>query len=545
MMQTGMTFAPESTMLLTDSELLDSYLSYRRRYDLLQDDKDVNLDNYAKQVAICQDEYVNRGNPLEGLAFDASARMATLMGSNVDDLDSKSLNLRILYNTDNVVGAKLAAKALDQDPANVEASNEAAGGRKALEADVTIRSIDEMPQKEAQQASSVWQFIDQTVMSVGQSWLLSKVTGLFGGSPLLSSVVGIGGRQILNNTGIMPASIAPILELVKPLLPKQAQESVDHVIDALQPKTEEQLEQERVDAYNPVAIHDSMATAVLATGAVTSESLREAMRVNGEVIGANGIMAHAGTNVHDTDCVYEMVATSTTAAETAFDERLASGEDCSEDMHYYYMSLFEGLAGYNEGVLTGASSVYGEEDPQLGASVQGLGYTNGQYCSAAITSLRKYDEQYHFMTEEDWAKLDGYNFVGVGSLSTYIPEYSFPEETFEDPGVLVSEESVDGMSSSDEEDASEVPVIPKPDSKTFDTESDVQSVVRNDAFVMSDKERQTDVLQTPVSDDNKVQNSEDSVKKREERVRQAKELEDKVAGGSKDSGLNLNAGMSY
>lgn len=521
MMNTGMV-SPVSSY--SDSTLLDSYISYRRRFDLLQGEADVDLDSYASKIAAYQDEYVNRGNSLEMLSSDAAVRVTSLMSSDVADLTDEEVNLRILCDQTNVDRAKLAAAALNQNPDDIEASNAAAGGREALEANVSIRSVEDVPKEENQGVSPVWSFVDQTVMTVGQSWLLSKVTSLFGGSGIVSTLVGVGGRQLLNGVGILPNSIAPILEMVKPLLPKSAQAGVDHVIDALQPKTEEQLEEERFDRYSTLAIGDSMAESVDGMGKYTTESIAEAMYLNGEVIGSNGVMSNVGeTGLESAENVREMVVLSTTAAETGFDERIAAGEDCSEDMRYYYMSLFAGLDGYNQGVVNGVYSTYGEGDPAIESAGIGLGYVNNQYCVPAIASLRRYDAQYHFMTEEDWATLDSYDFIGVGPLSTYDPEAAAEVETEEPSAEELSGEQTEDAPGVEHEEVQEDPSTKSPE---------ISSEERPEKLPESGDDLQAEQESgSPVTD---------AMKKRLERLKMAQEMQDRVVDTESGTKMNLD-----
>jgi hypothetical protein len=311
--------------------------------------------------------------------------------------------------------------------------------------------------------------------------------------------------------------------MVKPLLPEPAQKGIDHVVEALTPKTEEQLEEERFDKYSTIALHDSMETSVMAANDATAESVREAMRVNGEVIGSNGVMANVGTDGFESaSSVNEVVGLSTTAATTSFDERIAAGEDCGEDMRYYYMSLFEGLDGYNEGATTGIKATYDPESPEYTSAFAGLGHVNGQYCDAAIASLREYDNQYHFMTEEDWKKLDSYHFVGVDEpLSAYVPtsERVKAEETAQP-----IDEKAEGQ---EEETGEKIPTSAQAGKEIDQAESE--------------KTEQTSAKQ-PSTESEKA---DDATSKRGARVQQAEELEQRVTGGKTDDGPDLKGGMGY
>ena len=524
----------------SDTDLLDSYISYRRRYDLLQGDESVNLDAYKTEIAAYQDEYVNRGNTLDMLSSDAGARIASLLATDVNDLTDDEVSLRFLCDTGKGTQAKIVAKALDQNPEDVGAANQAAGGREALTADVNIRSIEDVPVEEQQQASPVWQFIDQAAMNIGQSWLLSKVTRLFGGSTMASMLIGAGGRQLLSGVGVLPNSIAPILELVKPLLPEQAQKGLDSVIDSLQPKSEEQLEEERTSKYSSLALGDSMAQSIDAAGEYTAESIHDAMYANGQVIGGSDVMVHVGEHgPEEATSVRDMVVLSNVAAETGFDERIAAGEDCSEDMRYYYMSLFSGLAGYNEGVIDGAYELYGPDSPELAATGVGLGYVNGQYCSAAMASLRRYDAEYHFMTEEDWATLDSYNFIGVGPLSTYEPEYAIDTEA------IVQAHAED---TAQEEASAETPTEESEVPETQAEEDPAQSLETADDKTVDKKDepskklekKEEAVEETPVKKEGQADTKESPKEdKHDERVKQAEALEQQVAGAPKQSKLGI------
>ena len=302
-----------------------------------------------------------------------------------------------------------------------QAANTARKTEKVLDADMTVRDVNDLSLN-LPETNELLAFVQRAAIDVGSFSLIKGVTKGVTGSKFAGWIAGLAGTYFLDSTDILPESFEPILQAVKGMLPESAQETMDKVIDFFfffSKADYEAAEAERFDRYVPLALEDSMKRSLDSAGGVKVESLREAMRVNGEVIGANGVALYVGEHGLDSaSSVATIVKGSTSAAEDVFDERLAAGEDCNDLMHDYYMSVFEGLDGYNEGVKQGIVSAYdkGEETTDkdranMEKALYGLEYINVQYCEEAWRSLKEYDDKYHFMTEEDYEKLASYGFV--------------------------------------------------------------------------------------------------------------------------------------
>ena len=525
---------------MSDTGLVDSYMSNYQMLTLLKEDETFDQDACRDRLMQILQEFSSRGlGDEQNLADDANARSTALLATDVNDLTDNEVTLRYLVGSMGANSARMVAEALNKDPSDVKGASDIVGGRQALEAGVTVRSLDSVPEVE-DKTNGVAQFADSAVVTLGQSWLLSKVSNLFGGrGSLLGTVISLGGSKLLSNGGSLTNSFVPILEVVRDVLPESMKGIVDPVIDALKPKTEEEKAAERFDTYTTLAVGDSMES-IKQAGDVTSESLREAMRVNGEFVASNGIMSNMGAEGADSEVaqagmtsVRDVVTVSTSAAEAGFDARIAAGEDCSEDMRYYYMSMFEGLDGYNEGVRTGIDTTYAVDDPARAQAEVGLAYTNGVYCDEAMASLRAADDKYHFMTDEDWARLDSYEFVGVdGPLSEYVPQSQRTatiQQTEQQPDEFTEEQPV-----------SEQPGLqPAAEEEEEEEEADVNSVSNESGS----KKLQTPVEQTqdPQTessvDDHEEPNSEkidpeqaqaEADAKHEARVKKAEELEKRV-----------------
>ena len=525
---------------MTDTGLVDSYMSNYQMLNLLKGDEAFDQEACKDRMRQILQEFSGRGlGDEQNLANDANARSTALMATDVNDLTDNEVTLRYLLGSMGTGAAQAVAAALNANPEDVQGASQVAGGRQALEAGVTVRSLESVPEVE-DKTNGTAQFADSAVVTLGQSWLLSKVSNLFGGrGSFLGTVVSLGGSKLLSNGGSLTNSFVPILEVVRDILPESMKPIMDPVIDALKPKTEEERAAERFDTYTTLAVGDSMES-IKQAGDVTSESLREAMRVNGEFVATNGIMANMGADGYDSavaqegmGSVRDVVGISTSAAEAGFDARIAAGEDCSEDMRYYYMSLFEGLDGYNEGVRTGIDTTYAVDDPARAQAEAGLGYTNGVYCDEAMTSLRAADAKYHFMTEEDWAKLDGYEFVGVeGPLSEYVPqaqrtatieqtEQQADEFTEEEPQEEQANPQQAPVEDEDEEEAEAGTTNTKTESKKLQKPNEPEAENQSEEAKSGNAE-----MKSPEKDPEELKAEADA--KHEERVRKAEEVKERV-----------------
>ena len=523
---------------MTDTGLVDSYMSNYQMLNLLNGDAAFDQEACRERMTQILKEFSGRGlGDEQNLANDANARSTALMATDVNDLTDNEVTLRYLLGGMGAGAAQAVAAALNANPDDVKGAGDVAGGRQALEAGVTVRSLDSVPEVE-DKTNGTAQFADSAVVTLGQSWLLSKVSNLFGGrGSFLGTMVSLGGSKLLSSGGSLTNSFVPILEVVRDVLPESMKGIMDPVIDALKPKTEEEKAAERFDTYTTLAVGDSMES-IKQAGDVTSESLREAMRVNGEFVATNGIMANMGADGKDSEVakegmgsVRDVVGISTEAAEAGFDARIAAGEDCSEDMRYYYMSLFEGLDGYNEGVRTGIDTTYAVDDPARAQAEAGLGYTNGVYCDEAMTSLRAADAKYHFMTEEDWAKLDSYEFVGVeGPLSEYVPQAQRTatlEQTEQQPDEFSEEPS-------QEEQANLQPINPQEEEEdetvksTGKTESKKLQMQTAPGAETHPEEEKSGNAELNSSQKDPEQAKAEADAKHEERVRKAEELKERV-----------------
>lgn len=307
---------------------------------------------------------------------------------------------------------------------DAKAANAVVRTEKVLDADVTVRDVEDLSINNPE-GNELLALLQRGVIDVGSFAVLKGVTSSLTGSKLAGWAAGLGGTFFLRSAGVLPESFEPILKFAKNILPESTHGVIDTLIDKLHVPTKEDYEAaeaERFARYTPIALEDSMGRSVKSAGVVTTDSLREAMRVNGEVIGSNGTILRVGQEgMQEAACVNNLVTGSVVAAEDVFDQKIAAGEDCNQMMHDYYMQLFEGLDGYNSGVKSGIVSAYGKDQASANEAMHGLGYVNRQYCEAVMKSLKEYDDKYHFMTDEDYIMLDSYGFEGVETLSDYTP----------------------------------------------------------------------------------------------------------------------------
>ena len=71
-----------------DEDLLDFYLSWTRRKELLKDESDTDIAYYDEHIQAIVDEYVSRGYSEDDLTADAESREAMIMSADEADLKS-------------------------------------------------------------------------------------------------------------------------------------------------------------------------------------------------------------------------------------------------------------------------------------------------------------------------------------------------------------------------------------------------------------------------------------------------------------------------
>ena len=349
-----------------------------------------------------------------------------------------------------------------EDAQDAKAAQAAVRTEKVLNGDNTVRPIEEMSYN-APEENSFMALLQRGVIDIGSFALLKGVTSGVTGSKIAGWVAGIGGTALLRMTDILPKSIEPALQWVKKLLPESAQEGMDKFINLIHIPQEEDYEaanRERMSRYKDVALRDSMGRSAWSADIFYSdEVIHDSLKVNGKAVAEYGVLQYCGEEGREsTASVNETLHESLNKAEQVFDEKMAAqaagngdGYDWQEEMRRYYWQMMYGLQGYSDGAREGIASLYdghtdtmagkakdkvasmfgkgsnSEENQERRANAEmGLAYVDCDYASTVMASLKRMDDKYHFMRDEDWLKMGSLQIYGVDTASLYMYDGTEP-----------------------------------------------------------------------------------------------------------------------
>ena len=327
-----------------------------------------------------------------------------------------------------------------------------------MNGEMTVRSIDEVSYDEPE-SNSMMAFLQHAAIDLGSFAVLKGVTGKLTGSKLAGWVAGIGGTALLDVTDILPESIEPALQWVKQFLPEGGQKALDKFIDVIHvPQAEEYAaaDADRMGRYKDIALTDSMGRSVWSADVFyDDEVINHSLKVNGRAVAEYGVLQRVGEDGRESSAVVkETLEESLTKAEGVFNEKMEAmkngngdGYDWNEEMRRYYWQMLYGLEGYSDGAVSGINDIYScsealkDKDNAVNKAhaMDGLAYVNCDYAQTVLDSLHEMDDKYHFMTMDDWIKLDSLEIHGVESLSDYVPGQEMQPVGLENP----TAESVD------------------------------------------------------------------------------------------------------
>lgn len=320
------------------------------------------------------------------------------------------------------------------------AANAAVRTEKVLRGDVTVRSLDEVSFQMPEE--NKWASLMQRgVIDLASFAVLKGVTGKVTGSNLAGWVVGIGGTAAGRALNILPRSFEPALQFVRQFLPESAQSKLDKFIKFIHVPGKEEMEAakaDQMDRYRELALGDSIGRSAWSADIFYNDNVvKNALRNNGKAVAESGVLQDVGEDGREScSIVTSTIDVSISQAEQVFDKKMTAqkagngdGYDWNDEMRRYYFQMLNGLEGYSDGAKQGIVEHYGSAEAKLDKNnalnmvyaQEGLAYVNCDYASRVMESLKKMDNQYHFMEMEDWVKLDSLNIYGIESLSDYQP----------------------------------------------------------------------------------------------------------------------------
>ena len=294
--------------------------------------------------------------------------------------------------------------------------------RSVLNADVTVPDKDTVSKQKIIEGSG----IQPMIMAAGSGLGIYAVSGLFTDNKLLRFGLAAGGAFLLYKSGVLPESFEPILQKAKGIMPASMQPVMDGLISKVHVSSKEEIAAvygDQMDRYTPIALDKSL-QGLDAAGGVPNHALANALQVNGQAVGENGVFLNVGQD-GDTSAkpVGDLVSETVGNADRVWNSRLASKnadkEAIHNDMRDYYMGMMEGLEAYDKGAMTGIKKAHGKSAKDMESAEKGLVSVNKEYTQAVMDSMLAQNEKTHFLTQEDFDKLDRLEIEGVGKLSEY------------------------------------------------------------------------------------------------------------------------------
>ena len=349
-----------------------------------------------------------------------------------------------------------------EDAQDARAAQAAVRTEKVLNGENTVRPIEEMSYN-APDENAFMALLQRGVIDIGAFALLKGVTGSLTGSKVAGWVAGIGGTIFLRMAEILPKSIEPALQWVKKLLPESAQEGMDKFIQMIHiPQAEdyEAADRERMSRYKDVALRDSMGRSAWSADIFyNDEVIHDSLKVNGRAVAEYGVLQYCGEMGREsTASINSTLTESLGQAERVFDTKMTAeaagngdGYDWSDEMRRYYWQMMYGLQGYSDGAREGIGALYdgksdtvtgkatnavanlfgkgsnSEENQERRANAEmGLAYVNCDYASTVMASLKRMDDKYHFMRDEDWLRFGSLQIYGVDTANLYMYDGTEP-----------------------------------------------------------------------------------------------------------------------
>ena len=407
---------------MSDDELIESYMANKYSRQAVEAGilADGNVDIYATNEDTCRKALTQNGYTSAMLDDEMSMRLSMWETMASDELSESQRHIlqcsQELANNGPVYSDDLTPPSVDNTPDHSKTENvrEMFSGLGA--------GLGEM---------SAGQAAQRLAWDAGSFFVLKGLTNKFTGNNFLSWVVGLGGTALLRGTGTLPESFAPVVNFAKKFLPDSLQDKADQLATNLGGATPEQKHQADLNENRDVYVESSVsavdniaeATASDAVSSAGQHRIEDEMRENGTELAQKGVFYDIGQNgMESASAVRGSVQASIATATESFNVRMENGEDVTEDMRAYYKGMLSSLEAYSMGAEDGIYATYSDAQSRNKA-IEGLSYVNCTYADEVMSNLKAANDQYQFMSMEDWIEVDSLNIKGVGTLSEYYPGY--------------------------------------------------------------------------------------------------------------------------
>lgn len=284
--------------------------------------------------------------------------------------------------------------------------------------------------------------IDRGIVSLGEFWILKKVTG----NALIAGVATFG----LQAVGVLPKSMKPVLNAVTGFvgedstvgkmlsgiadkLPdsKDDEKSLADKVASSAEAKQDKAEKDASDKTNSTVderVKSDMSSMKTITAKQSSGELdvSRQMAANGKAVAKDGVLLTAA-NKADNDQEFEDIKTMSMTMAAGLEEKAqsmvgTSGNLSDKDkktLATQCMNVMNGMNAYDDGALEQIKTQYGENTPRSEQAKAGLGKVMNMSVTPMMDAIKEMDGKYHFLSKEDKQRLSNMEITGVTNYDDY------------------------------------------------------------------------------------------------------------------------------
>lgn len=283
--------------------------------------------------------------------------------------------------------------------------------------------------------------LDRGAVSLGEFWLLKKVTG----NTLIAGVATFG----LQAVGILPKSMKPILNAVTGFVGKDSTvgKALTNISDKLgddkssenKTKSEKHLsedeqkqdakEKDKSDKTRSTVderVKSDMSSVKTAATADKALSINKYMSANGKSVVDDGVLLTAANkSVTDTEItdIQTMMNTSAAALEEKAQKMAGSSDKLSDKdkkaLSEQCMAVMNGLDAYDNSAVSEIEKKYGVNTENAKKATDGLGKVMSSATTPFIDAIKDMDSKYDFLSDKDKKALSKMEITGVTNYDEY------------------------------------------------------------------------------------------------------------------------------
>ena len=284
--------------------------------------------------------------------------------------------------------------------------------------------------------------LDRGAVSLGEFWLLKKVTG----NTLIAGVATFG----LQAVGILPKSMKPILNAVTGFVGKDSTvgKALTNISDKLgndeassknKTKSEKHLseadqkqdakEKDKSDKTRSTVderVKSDMSSVKTAASSDKALNIDKSMSANGKKIVNDGVLLTAA-NKGATDTEITDIQTMMNTSAAALEEKAQKMADSSDKLSSkdkkalseQCMAVMNGLDAYDDSALSEIEKKYGVNTENAKKATDGLGKVMSSATLPFIDAIKDMDSKYDFLSDKDKKSLSKMEITGVTNYDEY------------------------------------------------------------------------------------------------------------------------------